>query len=126
MSPLLVQRMIISIVFGLSGLAKLAGLDFEVAAFERWGFAPGFMYFTGVLELLAAIGIWIDRMSAFVGLCLCGLAIGAVGVQLFHGDWLMAGATAALLVVVMHYTWRQRDELFPTDRDGGDSSTDPE
>lgn len=118
MSPLLIERMIISLVFGLSGIAKLAGLEFEVAAFERWGFPLGFMYFTGVLEVLAALGIWINRMSAFVGLCLVGLATGAVGVQLVFGDWFMAALTGALLLVTLHYTWRQRDELFPSDRHG--------
>lgn len=117
MSPLLVERIVISLVFGLSGLAKLVGMDFEVAAFERWGFPLGAMYAVGVFELLGAIGIWIDRMSAFVGLCLCVLALAAIGTQLFFDDWLMAGLTAVLLVIVMHYTWRQRDELFPTDRD---------
>lgn len=123
MSPLLIERLIISLAFGLSGLAKLAGLDFEVAAFERWGFPSGFMYFTGVLEVLAALGIWVDRMSAFVGLCLCGLATGGLAVQLVFGDWLMAAFTGVLLALVGHYTWRQRDELFPSDR-GGDGLPD--
>ena len=117
MSPLLVERIVISLVFGLSGLAKLAGMEFEVEAFESWGFPMGAMYAVGVFELLGALGIWIDRMSAFVGLCLCGLALGALGTQLLFEDWLMAGVTAVILVIVCHYTWRQRDELFPSDRD---------
>ncbi|MDX1442672.1 MAG: DoxX family protein [Gammaproteobacteria bacterium] len=118
MSPLLLERLFISLVFGLSGLAKLAGMEFEVAAFERWGFPLGAMYAIGVFELLGALGIWIDRMSAFVGLCLCALASGAILTQVVHGDWIMACVTAVILLVVCHYTWRQRDELFPSDRNG--------
>lgn len=120
MSRLLIERMLISFLFGFSGLAKLAALDVELAAFERWGFPVGAMYAVGVFELLGAIGIWIDRMSAFVGLCLCGLATVAVCIQLVSGTWVMAGVTGVILLVVCHYTWRQRDELFPSDRNGGE------
>ena len=37
-------------IYFLSGAAKLAGLEFEITAFERWGYPLWFMYFTGLAE----------------------------------------------------------------------------
>ena len=44
-------RIILSIIFLLSGGAKLASLQFEILAFERWGYPLWFMYFIGVVGL---------------------------------------------------------------------------
>jgi putative oxidoreductase len=33
--------MLLAAIFLLSGGAKLAGLDFEIAAFQRWGYPSG-------------------------------------------------------------------------------------
>ena len=42
---------ILALVFLASGGAKLAGLDFEIQAFTRWGYPIWFMYLTGVAEV---------------------------------------------------------------------------
>ena len=39
---------ILALIFILSGGAKVAGLEFEIVAFERWGYPMWFMYLTGV------------------------------------------------------------------------------
>ena len=45
-------RYILALIFFASGAAKLAGLEFEMVAFERWGYGLEFMYFTGAVEVL--------------------------------------------------------------------------
>ena len=112
--PLLqVERVFISLVFGISGLTKLFGLGFELDAFERWGFPTGFMYFTGVLELAGALAMWMRKLAPFAALCLAGLTLGALAVRAWFGEWPAALGTAVVLVVVAHYAWRRRHELFP-------------
>lgn len=116
MSVDLLERLIISLLFGVAGIAKLAALDLETEAFARWGFPAGFMYFIGVLEVAGALGLWMSRLSAFVVLCLSALAVGALGTRLVFAEWGMAAVTAVLLAVCLHYAWRRRGELFAVDR----------
>ncbi|MDA6077694.1 DoxX family protein [Edwardsiella anguillarum] len=44
------------IIFLASGVAKLAGLAFEQAAFARWGYPLWFMYAVGAAETLGRWG----------------------------------------------------------------------
>lgn len=113
MSLTLMQRFVISLCFGLAGITKLLDLDFESAAFLRWGFAPGFMYFIGILEIAGAAGIWTRRLDSFAAICLAILATGALIVRFVFAEWAMAAATAVLLLITLHFAWQQRDELFP-------------
>jgi len=113
MSVVFVERVVISLVFGLAGLAKVVGLQFEVEAFVRWGFPVGFMYFIGILEVAGALGVWMRRLAPFAALCLGVLTIGALGTRLVFMEWLEAALTAAVLAITLHFVWLQRRELFP-------------
>lgn len=108
-----IELVIISLVFGLAGLAKILGLQFEVQAFEQWGFPAGFMYFVGILELAGAIGIWLRKLAPFVALCLGGLALGALITRLLFMEWVAAVVTFAVLAITLHFVWIRRRELFP-------------
>lgn len=108
-----IERVVLSLLFGVSGLAKLLGLAFEAEAFARWGFPPGFMYFIGILEVAGAVGIWLPRLSPFAVLCLAGLTLGALVTRVMFMEWPAAGLTFIVLLLALHYTWRQRAELFP-------------
>lgn len=125
MSISLLERTVISVLFALAGLAKLVALEFEVAAFARWGFPEGFMYFVGVLEVAAAAGIWLRRLSAFVALCLAALTTGALGTRLVFAEWVPAAVTAAVLALLAHYLWCERGELFPAEEDYEPPGTGP-
>lgn len=113
MSLTLLQRFVISLCFGIAGITKVTGLEFEVDAFLRWGFAPGFMVFIGILEIAGAVGVWIRRLDSLAALCLALLAAGALLVRLVHGEWILAAVTAILLLITLHFGWQQRDELLP-------------
>lgn len=115
MSLNLLERLIISILFGVAGMAKLLSVEFEVEAFARWGFPAGFLYFIGVLEVAAALGIWLRRLSAFVALCLAVLALGGLITRLVFEEWMMAAVTAVVLMLLLHYLCRARGEMFPAE-----------
>lgn len=113
MSTTLLERIIISLVFGFAGLAKLFGLSFELEAFDRWNFPIGFMYFVGILEVAGALGIWMRKLAPFTALCLAVLTAGAVITRLVYAEWLATFITVGVLVITVHFTWLQRRELFP-------------
>lgn len=113
MSTLWVERIIISLVFGIAGLAKVLGLAFEVEAFERWNFPVGFMYFIGILEVAGALGVWMRKLAPFAALCLAVLAVGAVATRLVHAEWVAVVVTALVLAISLHFVWQQRRDLFP-------------
>ena len=113
MSTVFVERIIVSVVFGVAGLTKVMGLPFEAEAFERWGFPVGFMYFIGILEIAGALGMWTRKLGAFAALCLAVLGAGAVVTRLVHAEWVAAAVTAVVFLVALHFVWQQRRELFP-------------
>ena len=113
MSTVFVERLIIATVFGLAGLSKVLGLEFEAEAFVRWGFPVGFMYFIGILEIAGALGVWVRRLAPFAALCLAVLAIGALATRMVFAEWVAAVVTAGVLAITLHFVWQKRSELFP-------------
>ncbi|MFN2348017.1 MAG: DoxX family protein [Thioalkalivibrio sp.] len=59
---------ILVLIFLLSGGAKLAGLEFEIEAFTRWGYPLWFMYLAGALEVAGGIALMVPRFLALGGL----------------------------------------------------------
>lgn len=103
MKAVKVVTYVLALIFLLSGGAKLAGLEFELRAFERWGYPLWFMYMTGVLEVAGGIAILIPRISALASACLAALMIGAVGTHILNAEWpMMVLATLILLTAA----WR--------------------
>ncbi len=108
-------RIVLSLIFLVSGLAKLLSLDFETAAFARWGYPEGFMFFIGTFEVAGAIGLWLRKLTALAGLGLCVLMLGAAGTHAMHAEWTMFGVASTILLLTGTYTWRHRRYLFPSD-----------
>jgi uncharacterized membrane protein YphA (DoxX/SURF4 family) len=80
---------VLAVVFLLSGGAKLAGLDFELAAFERWGYPLWFMYFTGLAEVAGGFALAANLLRKFAAPALAALMIGAVVTHVIHSEWPM-------------------------------------
>lgn len=98
---------ILSLIFILSGGAKLAGLEFEIQAFERWGYAPWFMYATGAAEVVGGLTLWWRRWSGLSAAGLSALMVGAAGTHLLHGEWGMLFLASAILGLAVWLTWRR-------------------
>ena len=80
----------ISLIFLTTGILKLLGSPLEVVQFIHWGFPIWFMYATGIINILAAIGLQTKRffkLSATLLLVLLSLAILSI---LIHHDGLAA------------------------------------
>lgn len=107
-----VLSIVLSLIFLTSGSAKLAGLEFEIMAFERWGYPLWFMYLTGVLEVCGGIGLLIHRLSALAGGCLALLMIGAVATHVINAEWVMMVVASLILVLAAIRGWIGRDDIL--------------
>ena len=96
---------LLALVFLLSGIAKLASLEFEIQAFARWGYPAWFMYLSGVVEIAGAIGLLIPRISALTAACLALFMSGAVGTHLIHSEWLMSYVAASIMIAAGLRAW---------------------
>lgn len=128
MSVSLLERTLVSLLFGFSGIAKLMALGVAVEAFTRWGYPIGFMYFVGILEVAGAAAMWMRKLAPFAALCLAGLTLGALATRVLFREWPMAVLTGGALLLAVHYAWTHRDRLLPGEyrsmQPGGESDQD--
>ena len=106
-----IMSLVIALVFFASGSAKLAGLEFEISAFERWGYPLWFMYITGLLEVTGAITLLIQRVSALAALGLSAVMMGAVATHLIHSEWAMLVVASMILIGTLVRAWLGRVEI---------------
>ncbi|HEU4708114.1 MAG TPA: DoxX family protein [Methylophilaceae bacterium] len=92
-------------VFLLSGIAKLAGLEFEVEAFQRWGYPEWFMILSGVIEVAGALGLLIPRLNMLVAACLALFMTGAVGTHIIHYELPMACIASGIMLAAGWLAW---------------------
>ena len=98
------------LIFAASGGAKLAALPFEIEAFTRWGYPLWFMYLTGALETLGALGLLMPVLSRLAASGLALLMLGAIATHWQHQEWpmlIVATAIGALAAWRAHLGWRE-------------------
>ena len=76
-----ILQIVLAVQFVLNGSALFT--DQFVAKFDDIGFGQWFRYFTGALEILAAIGLVIPRICGIAALGLAGIMGGAALTELF-------------------------------------------
>jgi len=91
--------LLLALIFLASGLAKLASLEFELVAFERWGYPIWFMYLIGAVEVIGGLGLLIQRFSAAAAAALAVMMIGAIGTHVIHSEWGMLAAASLIFVM---------------------------
>jgi putative oxidoreductase len=94
---------LLALIFILSGGAKLAGLEFEIEAFTRWGYPLWFMYLAGTLEVAGGIALLIPRLSALAAAGMAVFMTGAVATHVAHAEW---GMLVLALAIMTLAGWR--------------------
>ena len=92
---------LVALAFVGAGGAKLAGGAAMAEAFDKVGLGPWFryfMYFTGVLELAAGIGLLIPRYAFYAALLLGTVMVGAV---IAHVTVLGGSPAAAIVLLIL-------------------------
>jgi putative oxidoreductase len=102
---------ILALIFALSGGAKLAGLEFEVQAFGRWGYPLWFMFAVGAAEFAGALALLVRRLSALAALALAALMLGALGTHVIHAEWGMLALASVILALCAWRAWRGRGDI---------------
>jgi uncharacterized membrane protein YphA (DoxX/SURF4 family) len=102
---------LLALIFLASGLAKLASLEFELVAFERWGYPIWFMYSIGAVEVLGGLGLLIQRLSAAAAAALALMMIGAIATHVIHSEWGMLAAAAAIFLATAARAYLGRKEF---------------
>lgn len=95
---------LLAVIFLVSGGAKLAGMAFELAAFERWGYPLWFMYFTGLAEVAGGIALAANILRKFAAPALAALMSGAVVTHVIHSEWPMLIAATVILTLSLLLT----------------------
>lgn len=103
---------VLALVFLASGGAKLAGLAFEIAAFERWGYSLWFMYLIGTIEVAGGIGLLVQRFSALASVNLALVMIGAVVTHINHAEWPMLAVAGSIFILAAVRAWLGRNEIY--------------
>ena len=104
---------LITLIFVTSGSAKLLGLEFELEAFDRWGYPLWFMYFTGVVEVIGGLVIWVKRLRFITSVGLNCVMIGAMATHLLNAEWPMLGVATVILILTLINTWRFKKDIKP-------------
>ncbi|MBT2335896.1 DoxX family protein [Variovorax paradoxus] len=90
-------RILLALVFGAAGIAKLAGVPQMVQAFEAIGFGQWFRYVTGVVELGGAVLLLVPATGFNGGLLLTATMACAVATHLV----LVGGSPAPAVVLAL-------------------------
>ncbi len=81
----IILQILLAIVFLMTGFMKLSGSKVETEVFENLKLPPWFKVFTGIIQLLAGVGlivgIWVHVVTFWVSL---GIAIMMFGAMLSH------------------------------------------
>ena len=100
-------RILLALVFGAAGIAKLAGAPQMVQVFEAIGFGQWFRYVTGVVEVGGAVLLLVPATGFLGGLLMAVTMAFAVATHLV----LIGGSPAPAIVLALlsaFVTWRLR------------------
>jgi uncharacterized membrane protein YphA (DoxX/SURF4 family) len=88
---------LVALAFMSAGGLKLAGIPVMVELFDKVGFGQWFRYFTGLLEVVAGIGLLVSRYAFHAALLLAIVMVGAVIAHLT----VLGGSFAPALVLLV-------------------------
>ena len=91
-----------ALAFITAGGLKLAGVPVMVELFDKVGFGQWFRYFTGLLEVVAGIGLLVSRYAFHAALLLAIVMVGAV---IAHLTVLGGSFAPALSVIASQAFW---------------------
>lgn len=102
---------LVTLAFLAAGIAKLAGVEMMVGTFDAIGVGQWFRYLTGIIEVGAAILLWVSGRQAIGAALLVATMIGAT---LAHFLILGPSAVPAIVLGVLSAAifWIHRDQLL--------------
>ena len=106
-----VAQIALASLFLLAGGSKLAGAPETVALFEAIGVGQWFRYVTGLVEVGAAIALFVPSLALFGAVALVVTMLGAIATHVFVLG-VSPAVPAALLLAALVVVWGRRGQLF--------------
>jgi putative oxidoreductase len=97
-------------LFVLAGSMKLLGVPTHVQVFAAIGIGQWFRYFTGTLEVIGAVALFVPALAPYAALLLATVMIGAVITHLF----VIGGSPLVpvfLLASTLAIAWLRRQQI---------------
>lgn len=102
-------RALLTLAFVGAGGAKLAGVDAMAATFDAIGVGQWFRYVTGIIEVGAAILLWMPGRQALAAALLGATMVGAILAHLFIlGPSAIPAAVLGLICAAVLYLHRDQ------------------
>ena len=102
-------RGLLTLAFVGAGGAKLAGVAMMVDSFETIGLGQWFRYLTGIIEVGAAVLLWLPGKQVLGAALLGGTMVGAVLAHIFIlGPSMVPAAVLGLICTAVIYLHRQQ------------------
>lgn len=96
-------QVLLGVVFLGAGGLKLAGVQMQVANFQRYGYSQRFRLVTGAVEVIGAVGmiagLFVDEIAIAAGAWLAVTMVGAAYTDARHSPPAMVAAPLVLLVL---------------------------
>jgi len=108
-----ILQILLAVQFVMNGYALFT--DQFVAKFDDIGFGQWFRYFTGVLEIGAALGLLVPRICGIAALALAGIMGGAALTELFlvtNGGFKAATMPIIFMVWALVIAVYRREQIF--------------
>jgi uncharacterized membrane protein YphA (DoxX/SURF4 family) len=105
-----IAQIALGAMFLMAGGSKLAGAPAMVSLFGALGLGQWFRYFTGAVEVSAALLLFIPRTAGFGALLLVATMLGAIAANLFLGQ--SPVAPLVLLSVASAIAWVRRAQVL--------------
>ncbi len=114
---LLAIKAVLTLAFVAAGFAKLSGQEMMVQTFEAVGVGQWFRYVTGIIEVGAAVLLWVKGMQFIgAGLLVCTMS-GAVLAHLFIiGPSAAPAAVLGILSAIVAFNFRGHGVLMRPDK----------
>ena len=91
---------LLAVLYLMSGVPKLAGVEQIVKEFAKWGYPGWFRLVVGTVEVASAVLLLIPRVAFFGASALAVIMIGAIHTHVFRGTNEAGMAVVPLLLLV--------------------------
>ena len=98
----------LAIIFLNAGGSKLLGVSAMVHEFDQIGMGQWFRYFTGVLEVGAAIGVLVPKFRFWAALQIAAIMVVATAINIVLHMLPFARLTVMLMAIALALAWLRR------------------
>lgn len=111
-SAVLIASVLVALIVGPAGIAKLAGVAQVHVGFHQLGLPNWFGYFIGACELLGAVALFIRPLSALAASGIAIIMVGAIYHHVLHTPLVQGIPAALVLLLSIYIASKQRSFIF--------------